>query len=145
LRCSSCVSTRSLQYKYWTSCIMADHDVSKVAENGLQWYRELAGKWSRIYSSLPACSKAPYAEFVTAAQRLSAVNHGTTVHNSFRINFQTRLKHTSSILKVSATNPSNPQICKVRTLKFCIRKLAPDHVEFAKNPCHTRICCHQVS
>jgi len=40
-------------------------------------------------------------------------------------------------LKVSARNPSNPQICKVQTLKFWIRKLAPDRIEFAEDPCHT--------
>jgi len=75
------------------SCIMAVHDVSKVAGNGLQRYRELADNWSRIDSSLPACSKAPHAEFLTAAQWLSALNHDITVHNSCHINFQRRLKH----------------------------------------------------
>lgn len=73
------------------SCIKANENFSKVAKDGLKRYQELAERWSRIDSSLSACSKPPYAEFLLAAPRLSAVNRDIIIHNSCRINFQTRL------------------------------------------------------
>ena len=126
------------------SCIMAVHDVSKVAENGLQRYRELADNWSRIDSSLPACSKASYAEFLTDAQWLSAVNHDIAIHNSCCMNFQRRLK----CFEGQCNKPSNPQICKVQTLKFWIRKLAPDHNRVRRGSMpHNKVCfiCNTVT
>jgi len=123
---------------------MAVHDVSKVAENGLQRYRELADKWSRIDSSLPACSKAPYAEFLMAAQRLSAVNHDITVHNSCRINFQTRLKHfegqCNKPQQPTDTQPSDSEILDSET------GTRPYRVRRGSMP-HNKVCfiCNTVT
>ena len=117
----------------WDLCVFCDshikdNDVSKLAENSLPRYRELADRWSKIDSSLSVCSKAPYAQFLSAAQRLSGVNGDINIHNSCHVSFQTRLKRTEE--QCSKLQPSPG------TESSDTEKLDLASIEFAEDPCH---------
>ena len=76
--------------------ITTNADFSKVGKDGVKRYRELADRWARVDSSLSVCCKTPYSEFLLAASRLSGADGGIIIHNSCRINFQTRLNRIES-------------------------------------------------
>ena len=74
-----------------------------LTEEGLQSIQELAARWVKVYKSL--CTQAPYAEFQSAAVRLSSAGHDVKIHVNCRITFRNRIarkKNQSHKLPVSS-------------------------------------------